>query len=303
MYFKKTIILSAVDGEAQKAVLNIEKFKSRLEGQIKLYNFKSEPQGVLTLGFLKDGKVVKAGLHKQQQNKYTFVIEDAVDADLLQDEKTLTCALVNTNQGQSKPLLFGSSDGRLPLSSELRLASGITLFDEPLSQQKTQEFLDEQQIDYEDDVKAEIESAIDKELGCNKCADCKYRQAFYTQNTNDIPEEVDDQNDFYQDVKGQLDELFTKYPEEEFLKDIIPNSKWAKISLDDGEYYVVGLIYDDGELKYICYGLPGLSNQMPEEMGKYAKWLPVVPDDQNGFGYWLSYQDAKNGEQVELEIV
>ena len=92
MYFKKTIILSAVDGEAQKAVLNIEKFKSRLEGQIKLYNFKSEPQGVLTLGFLKDGKVVKAGLHKQQQNQLMSQIN--IVFNLLHVEKILFLSLI-----------------------------------------------------------------------------------------------------------------------------------------------------------------------------------------------------------------
>lgn len=301
MYLKKTIILSAVDGEAQKAVLNIEKFKSLVEGQLKLYNFKSEPQGVLTLGFLQDGKVIKAGLHKQQENKYTFVIEDD-NSDLLEDEKSIACALVNTKEGQSKPLLFGSSDGRLPLSSELRLASGITLFDEPLTVQNVTNFLDEQQIDYEPDLKQEIQHTIDAEIQCNKCVDCKYRQAFYTTNSLETEPEPD-QNEFYDDVKSQLNELFEKYPEEDFLKDIIPNSKWVKIDLEDGKYYVVGLVYDDGTLKYICYGLPGVADQMPEEMSQHAQWLPIVPEENDGFGYWLSYQDASSGEQVSVSII
>ena len=35
--------------------------------------------------------------------------------------------------------------------------------------------------------------------------------------------------------------------EEEILKEIIPESKWAKIDMEDkGEYYVVGLMYENG---------------------------------------------------------
>lgn len=305
MYFKKTIVLSSLNDTADKAVMNVEKFKNRIEGQIRLYNFKEELKGILTLGFLKDGNVVKAGLQKIENMKYSFVIENGQDIDILEDDKTIACALVNFQEGKAKPLLFGTSDGRLPKSNDLKLASGIQLFDEPMAMDKTISFLDEQEIDYEDELKQEIEQTIDAHISCeNKCADCKYRQAFYT--LNQEKEEIQEEKlSFYEDVKGQLNELFEKYPEEEFLKDIIPNSKWVKVDYEDsGNYFVVGLIYSEGNLKYICYGLPGLSNEIPsDDIGKNAQWLPLVPENDEGFGYWITYQDAHNGENIQMEII
>lgn len=305
MYFKKTIILSSLDDSADKAVVNVEKFKNRIEGQIKLYNYKQEPKGILTLGFLKDGVVVKAGLQKCDNMKYSFVVENEQDIKILDD--SIACALVNIKEGKAKPLLFGASDGRLPKSTDLRLASGIQLFEHPASVEATEDFLDEQQIEYDDELKAEIEGAIEDNMPCNKCAECKYRQAFYSTLSSGLQEEVfnEKEHKFYEDVKEQLNELFEKFPEEEFLKDIIPNSKWVKVDYDDTEnYYVVGLIYDNGELKYICYGLPGLAGEdPPQDIGKYAQWLPLVAEKEDGFGYWLSYQDAENGENIEMEII
>lgn len=304
MYLKKTIVLSSLDDSADKAVLNVEKYKNRIEGQIRLYNFKSEVKGILTLGFLNDKNVVKAGLQKIENMKYSFVIEQEQDMVVLQDDKPLACALVNFQDGKAKPLLFGTSDGRLPKSTELKLASGIQLFEKPLSVEETTQFLDENQIDYDTELKQEIEQTIDTYIQCeNKCADCKYRQAFYSLN-NEIQEENSKLN-FYDDVKQQLNELFDKYPEEEFLKDIIPNSKWVKVDYEDnGNYFVVGLIYSEGALKYICYGLPGLADEIPDEdIVKNAQWLPIVEENQDGFGYWITYQDAQNGENIQMEII
>ena len=141
MYLKKTIVLSAIDDSANKAVLNIEKFKNRIEGQIKLYNFKSEVNGILTLGFLKDGKVIKAGLQKTENMKYSFVIENQQDMEILQENNAIACALINFQEGKAKPLLFGTSDGRLPKSTDLTLASGIQLFDKPLTVEETTQYL------------------------------------------------------------------------------------------------------------------------------------------------------------------
>lgn len=304
MYFKKTIIMSALDGSADKAVLNVERYKTRIEGQIRLYNYKAEPVGILTLGFLKNGKVIKAGLQKTENMKYSFVIENNVDMALLQDDSSVSCALIHICEGKAKPLLYGASDGSLPKSYELKLASALDVLEEQPTVNNVQQTLDANDIDYDEQTKAEIESVIDQNLHCNKCSECKYRQAFYSIQEQE-QEQKQSNNDFYNDVKQQLDELFEKYPEEEFLKDVIPNSKWVKVELDDQtSYYVVGLIYEDGNLRYICYGVPGMQQQQPpQDLGDYAQWLPVNPLQQDGFGYWLCYQDAQNGENIKMSVI
>ncbi len=303
MPYKKTLVLSSLEGSSEKAVVNVEKFKNRLEGQLRLYNFKQEPSGILTLGILNGENVLKAGLTKKEKGFYSFVLED--ETKNFENAKSLTFALVNFKEGKPKPLLFGSSDGKFPTSTEIRLASSLSLFEENLTVEKTKNTLDELGIDYEQEENAVIEQAIDEQMKEDLgCPTCKYRQAFYTEE-KEGGEKEEKKNIFYDQVKNQLNELFSSYPEEEFLKNIIPNSKWAKVDYENnGHYYVVGLIYEEGVLKYICYGMPGMWDEKPPtEIEGATQWLPIDPSKPEGFGYYLSYQDAENGESINVEII
>ena len=251
------------------------------------------------MGILNDGDVLKAGLTQIDTHLYSFVLEDEVDK--LENAKALSCAVINFNHGQPVPILFGSSDGKAPTSTEIRLASTLSLFDKPMEMNKTTEVLDEYQIDYDDDEKAEIENLIDKEMGTTRIHDVD-------ENIKEVKPELPSQNKkgaFYEEVKNQIGELFTNYPEEDFLTQIIPHSKWVRVDYEkNGHYYVVGLIYDEGILKYICYGMPGMwEEKPPKEMEGVCQWLPLDNQKPNDFGYWLSYQDADTGENIEIEVI
>ena len=103
-----------------------------------------------------------------------------------------------------------------------------------------------------------------------------------------------DGTNFYLSVKPQLDEIFVCFPECEDLEDVVPNSKWAKIQVEDG-FYVVGLILDGEVVRYISYGVPATKNSCPpSEIRDVAVWL----DDgkKEGKGYWVIYQDAMTGQ-------
>ena len=103
-----------------------------------------------------------------------------------------------------------------------------------------------------------------------------------------------DGTNFYLSVKPQLDEIFVCFPECEDLEEIVPNSKWAKIQVEDG-FYVVGLILDGEVVRYISYGVPATKNSCPpSEIRDVAVWL----DDgkKEGNGYWVIYQDAMTGQ-------
>ena len=101
-------------------------------------------------------------------------------------------------------------------------------------------------------------------------------------------------------IKEQIDGLFGKYPEEDFLNQIIPNSKWVKIDYEqNGEYYVVGLMYENDKIKYVCYGVPAVfEEEPPKELSGYPIWFSIDKEDPNGFGYWLTYQDAITGQPI-----
>lgn len=105
-----------------------------------------------------------------------------------------------------------------------------------------------------------------------------------------------DGNNFYYAVKPQIDELFVCYPEEKTLNEAVANSKWVHVQTAD-DYYVVGLLFNDDEPSFICYGVPATSKQTPpSELENACVWLPVG-DSENG--YWVIYQSARTGEIVK----
>lgn len=121
----------------------------------------------------------------------------------------------------------------------------------------------------------------------------------------EIEDEIDKSLGFYNLIKEQVDELFAKYPAEKDLENLIPESKWVKVDYEnDGHYYVIGLIYEENLLKYICYGVPGTHDkEPPSDLAKYSQWIPLKPNQPESEGYWLMYQDASDGHSVNLEVI
>ena len=295
---KKSVVLQAVDGK-EKAVLSMENKEDMIVGRLRLYNFNEEPKGILSLGFNSNGKVVKAGLTKASEMLYTF----QTDIDNINEK--FSCAVVNSYQGGLSPLLYGASDGK-PTQEEM-LAGALKLYEKPLSVQNVEKEIDENEIEYDEELQEEIESAIEENFVDkskefeekdieNRCENCKYRKCFY-ESENKVPS-------FYSKLKNQLDRLFDNNPEEEFLCKIIPNSKWVKVEYEkNGDYYVIGLIYENQELAYLCYGVPAVYQKTPpEELSGYPVWLPLDSTRKEGFGYWLVYQNAENGENIKAII-
>ena len=103
-----------------------------------------------------------------------------------------------------------------------------------------------------------------------------------------------DGNNFYFAVKPQIDEMFVCYPEEKTLCDAVPNSKWVRVDVKDG-YYVVGVLFNEDDPSFICYGVPSPQKaEPPKELQNACVWLPVGDG-----GYWIIYQSARNGEIVK----
>ncbi len=312
MFNKKNIVLSGVNDNTKRAVLTIECDGKFAKGRIRLYNFSSEPKGILSLGLYNEGEVVKAGLIKSSNMLYTFACQVSKDFD------NFSCAVINFYNGDPSPLLYGNSDGYAEQSEVFSKVIGDLSVAQ--SVKDVEETLDKYNIDFDDEYKEEVENEIDKcfeNEECSKCEECVYRK-FFLENNNNLTtlsepggyEEEKIVNDdinkkFYLDIKPQIDKLFEDNPSEDYLEELIPHSKWVKVSLDEnGNYYVLGLLYEEDNLKYICYGVPGVyQKNAPRELSGYPIWFPLEQDKPEGFGYWLSYQDAENGESVKAIIV
>lgn len=294
MFYKKTLVLSSVNGGNEKAVVNIEYEEGELVGSLKLYNFKEEPEGILTLGILEDNDVIKAGLTKTSSMRYDFKLNQAKELD------SFSCALVKVNKGTATALLHGATNGAF--DSETKLIQAMNEVENCDTVNEVKKVLDDNHIELED--QEEIEQNIDECLGqCGeKCSSCEYRHAFFT---NETPEKKENKNEtFFDGVKEHISELFDKYPEEEFLGQIIPNSKWVKVDYEEnGNYYVVGLMNDENGLKYVCYGVPGIwEENPPKELNGYCQWLPLDSTKPKDYGYWMTYQDVENGESVKIDF-
>lgn len=105
---------------------------------------------------------------------------------------------------------------------------------------------------------------------------------------------------YYERTKGELDEIFSRFPKEENLVKIFPESKWCKVYYEEEKYYVVGLIKENEREKYICYGVYGeYSTTPPKELKGYCCFIPLSIFDLTGSGYWMMFQDAVTGASIK----
>ena len=113
-------------------------------------------------------------------------------------------------------------------------------------------------------------------------------------------EKHNDKTPYFLTVKKDLEDLFFKFEKEENLERIIFNSKFVKINYSENKYYVVGVIYEQGVEKYICYGVPSpYSETPPKELDGFCSFIPLSIFAVKGDGYFMMFQDAITGECVK----
>ncbi len=300
MLIKKSIVLNSVDDCNKRAILTLECDGEMTKGVVRLYNFSSEPKGIISLGIFYDGQVVKAGLTHLDGFAFSFNCQ----IESLPDK--FSCAVVNFVNGEPRPILYGTSAG---------YSDHENLFNEVISSlsmtqntKEVEDILDEHGIDFDDELKEEIQQTLDNCMGNCNCEECEYKKYYFQYNQTLNKAEIvkkEENKSFYLDMKGQIDNLFANNPTEDYLQNLIPNSKWVKVGLEnDEDYYVLGLIYDNEKLLYISYGVPGVYQKIPpRELSGFPVWFPLDEKNPQGFGYWLSYQDAESGESVKAIIV
>ena len=292
---KKSVVLSDIDNNSSmRAILTLERKNNDVEGQIRFYNLPFQFEGLLTLGFYVDGKVVKSGMTKKNPGVYTFFLDD----DFL--EKNFSCAVISFLDAEAKPLLYGSTSGR----QEEIYANIIDEISQNSNVKNVENVLDKYGVEFEEEEQKEIDAEIEKCMAENHCANCLYKKEFYDSKERVEVNENKEESDFYHKLKPQIDKLFENNPLEKNLEEMIPSSKWVKVEYeDDGDFYVFGLIYEGDNIKYVCYGVPAIfEEEPPKELSGYPIFLPLDRNNEKGFGYWLTYQDAETGEAIKAII-
>lgn len=105
---------------------------------------------------------------------------------------------------------------------------------------------------------------------------------------------------YYRTVKHEIDELFQKYPKDNTLQGAFGCSEWVRVKGDQAKpEYLVGILYEDGLAKYVCYALRAVDpNAPPEELKEVCTFVPVSPL-LGSAGYFVIFQSASTGECVK----
>lgn len=171
---------------------------------------------------------------------------------------------------------------------------------------------------------------IDDKIAEDKCANCEYKKCFY-ESSNEL-KSINIENNLNEDKKiettvsntdknenseaakdtntaptilesiiPQFNYIFENYPADTDLNSLISNSKFVKLN-EGNEQYSIGAIYEDEQIKYICYAVKcNYNSPAPEELGNNYQWLPLDREDPLSEGYYIVYQDAVDLKIVEIE--
>lgn len=105
---------------------------------------------------------------------------------------------------------------------------------------------------------------------------------------------------YYLSVKAEMDELLQKYPKDDTLQGAFCCSEWIRVKGEAGNpQYLVGVVYEEGKAKYICYALSAEDrNNPPAEIRDVCTFVPSTPfsDDK---GFFVIFQSASTGECIK----
>ncbi|MEG1790720.1 MAG: hypothetical protein RR033_02985 [Clostridia bacterium] len=297
---KKIIILNDIGDKGSAGIIKITENGGVTTANVSIHNC---------------GKFPMTLLMSADKNLMAFEVENKSILSLGNVElgKTVDCIVLEDN----KAVLYGSSGGEkyrcfnLPdeYARQKELAKNKQIKAEEKVKKLTQK--DENNsiklLNNSDDVDVDIlgsENEVETSINlANNDKKTTINKVSMSKNSNVVLNEGIRYNgdNFYLAVKPQLDEMFICYPQDNRLMEIVPNSKWVRVSVTD-DHYVVGLIYELDEPLYICYGIHGVFTQSPpQEISGLCEWLPLSLEDTSGEGYWLLYQSARDGTTIKPE--
>ena len=132
-----------------------------------------------------------------------------------------------------------------------------------------------------------------------------YNAFIQTTNKEENQEEImSNAQTFFEMVEPQVNQLFERSEEFVELEQKIDNTKWVKVPYvsEESDHYIMGKIYDNDKVAFLGYGIPAENKNIapPINLEKFCQWLPLDANNENSFGYWVMYQDATTGQNVEI---
>lgn len=326
--FCKTIILSNsnnVNTNSPKGILTLSKQDNNILGKIRLYNISALPNNC-KIGLYVNEQVHTAPIVKKPHH-FEFIVLSNIDIT-----QSIYCAIIDDSASDKKVLLEGGSFNGFYFSDS-PMDAILEAKDSDLDQQISDSIADSTCDNHPNCANCEykaffyqhnfpssdIQSIPELDININTIKDNKLKDSsvnetilnpvieadtkFIRSEQENLAEAKPDNErlEFLNEIIYQMDEMFAKYPSDEMLNAIIPNSKFIKV--DGSQPYVLGAMYENKLLKYIAYGIPATYNDNPPtDFGKHYQWLPLNPNDIISDGYYMIYQDATDGTIVEINF-
>lgn len=279
----KSIILTSESNKNVKGILTVENTSSNTLINLKTFNL-NKGEDKLVLAIKISGETYKVELN----NEENYLIEKNLNLN-----NKISAVILKFNK-EPEIILWGSNETtrvwKTSILNEI-IEKPKSKLQRKLNEIETQNLKEDNYKVYNNDYETdeEIETIID--------------DAFSNDDfIHDIEEDkkINNENDFLSSIESQINELLNNYNEETALENIIPNSKFVKVN-NSNNYYIFGVIYEENKIRYIVYGLPGEFSVKPEdEYSNLYQWLPLNAENPEGYGYYLMYQDALTGEQIDI---
>lgn len=104
-------------------------------------------------------------------------------------------------------------------------------------------------------------------------------------------------DNYYAQIKNDLNKFFDTYPKNEELESKVWGSKWVRIKADYD--YSVGVIFEDSTPSIIAYATPYDDyHQIDLDKLKFGEWLQLGDGEEDKRGYFVYYQNAQTGEMI-----
>lgn len=97
---------------------------------------------------------------------------------------------------------------------------------------------------------------------------------------------------YYFEVKEQLDAAREKFPSDERLKAVFPQSEWFQTDVA-----LLGIVYEEGKPRYLCVAVERTGDP-PEDMQGACSFVPLPYEGEKGF--WIVFQDADTGDTAKV---
>lgn len=279
---KNIILTSACEDKNLKGILTLENTSNNTLVTLKTYNL-NDYDGKLILGIKTNGEFYKVELN----NDSNYLINKKLDLN-----EKISAVVINSNLNKTKTLVWGSNETtkvwKDSILYEIDKKDDIqkNSYEQSLNlNENSAESLSYNDYETDEEIETIVENALnDEEI------------------QEDKEENVEDnKKDFLSSVGKQVEELLNSYEAEHTLEELIPNSKFVKVKSEGENFYIFGVIYENNEIKYIVYGIPGEFSVKPDDEYKnFYQWLPLNSENPDGYGYYLMYQDALTGEQIEI---